>query len=139
MSNHYEWGKAEHALYTLYAREQAAEELHLGSGEVTHPWVLGLWNENGDGVALQGTRSQLLHYLRLVTEHVARETDPRLELDQAIKRVKAVRAQRNMIMETQGDTGNGLAEIRRLDEEEVGLLAELAEIAEAVNEDLFSI
>jgi hypothetical protein len=44
----------------------------------------------------------------------------------------------NAITEHEGDTGYGVAEIRRLDEEEVGLLVELAETAEAVNDDLFS-
>lgn len=139
MSNNYEWGLADGALYEIRTREKAIEELLPEDEEITKPYVLGLWNSNGDGLALQGTRREIVEYLSLAIAHVKRETDPRLELDQAIKRVKAVRAERNSVMETEGDTGYALAEIRRLDEEEVGLLCELADIAEDVNEDLFSI
>lgn len=138
MSNNYIWGDAANALYEIRTREIALEELLPEDDAVDKPFVLGLWNSNGDGLALQGTRREIVEYLTRAIAHVKRETDPRLELDQAIKRVKAVRAERNTVMETEGDTGYGLAEIRRLDEEEIGLLSELAEIAEDVNEDLFS-
>ena len=78
MSDHTEWGHASDALYTLHPRERAAEELRADNAhEITCPYVLGLWNQAGDGLALQGTRRELLTYLRLVIEHVERETDPR--------------------------------------------------------------
>ena len=138
MSNHTEWGGASDALYTLHTRAAAIENLLPADQDgITAPFVLGLWNENGDGLALQGTRRQVLDYLRQVTEHVQRETDPRLELDQALKRLHGLRAERAKILETEADTGYGLAEIRRLDEQEVDLLNDVAELAEGVNEDLY--
>ena len=80
MSNHIEWGNAADSLYTLYTRERAIEELLPDDEDaITAPFVLGLWNGNSDGLALQGTRRQLLDYLELVIAHVRRETDPRLE------------------------------------------------------------
>ena len=54
------------ASYTLHPRDRALEE--LGEEHITSP--LGLWNWVGDGLALQGTRRELLTYLRLVIEHV---------------------------------------------------------------------
>jgi hypothetical protein len=138
MSNDYEWGDADGALYELHTRARALEELLPDDeDQITKPFVLGLWNENGDGLALQGTRRELVNYLTLALDNVKRETDPRLELDQALKRLHALRAERDTITETQGDTGYGLAEMRRLDEEEVGLLIDLAETAEAVNDELY--
>ena len=84
MSDHTEWGHASEALYTLHPRERAAEELRAeNADEITCPYVVGLWNQTGDGLALQGTRRELLTYLRLVIEHVERETEPRGELDQS--------------------------------------------------------
>lgn len=137
MSNHYEWGDAEGALYELHTRERALEELLPDDeDQITKPFVLGLFNGNGDGLALQGTRRELVNYLTLALEYVKRDTDPRLELDQALKRLHALRAERGKILETEGDTGYGLAEIRRLDEEEIGLLDDVAETAEAVNDEL---
>jgi hypothetical protein len=65
MSDHTEWGHASEALYTLHPRERAVEELRADDAdEITCPYVLGLWNQAGDGLALQGSRRDLLTYLR---------------------------------------------------------------------------
>ena len=137
MGNHIEYGTAKEGLFTLHPRSQALEELHLQPGEVSAPWVLGLWNANGDGVALEGTRAEVLDFLTLARAHVARETDPRLELDQALKRLTATRTERAAVLEHEGDTGYGLSEIRRLDEQEVDDLADVAEAAAIVNDELY--
>jgi hypothetical protein len=134
MSNHIEWGHAAHSLYTLHPRERAIEELSPDDeDELTAPFVLGLWNENGDGVALQGTRRQLLAYLGLATAHVRRETDPRLELDQALKRLRTLREERAAALDRANYSTGGIA---RLDEHEVDLLDEVAEAAAEVNDQL---
>ena len=39
------------------------------------------------------------HYLRLVIEHVERETDPRGELDQALRRLHTLRKERGAAAE----------------------------------------
>lgn len=98
MNNHIETADASCAVYTLHPRDRAVEELgeeHI----ITSPYVLGLWNWVGDGLALQGTRRELLTYLRLVIEHVERETDPREELDQALRRLHTLRAERSAALE----------------------------------------
>jgi hypothetical protein len=132
MRNHIAWGHAGIALYTLHTPERAAEEL-LGQEHPHGPFVLGLWNENGDGLALQGTRRELLDYLGLVTAHVQRETDPRCELDQALKRLHGLRQERSAAVDTANySTGH----VARLDEQEVDLLNDVAEAAEHVNDQL---
>lgn len=132
MSNHTEWGHASDALYTLHTREQALEELLPDDEDsITSPYVLGLWNGNGDGLALQGTRRELLTYLRLVIEHVERETDPREELDQALRRLHTLRAERAAALES--DDHNA---VTRLDEQEVSVLDDVADAAELVNDQL---
>jgi hypothetical protein len=132
MSDHTQWGHASDALYTLHPRERAAEELHADdAAEITSPYVLGLWNQNGDGLALHGTRRELLTYLRLATGHVERETDPRGELDQALRRLHNLRTERGAALEA-GDH----ATVTRLDEQEVSVLDDVAYAAETVNDDL---
>jgi hypothetical protein len=131
MSDHTEWGHASEALYTLHPRELAVEELRADDAdEITCPYVLGLWNQAGDGLALQGSRRDLLTYLRLVIEHVERETDPRGELDQALRRLHTLRAERSTALEA-GDH----AAVTRLDEQEVSVLDDVAYAAEIVNDD----
>lgn len=131
MSDHTEWGHASDALYTLHTRERAAEELRADDAdEITCPYVLGMWNQAGDGLALQGSRRDLLTYLRLVIEHVDRETDPREELDQALRRLHTLRAERSTALES-GDH----AAVTRLDEQEVSVLDDVAYAAEIVNDD----
>jgi hypothetical protein len=132
MSDHTEWGYASDALYTLHTRERAIEELRGDDAdEITSPYVLGLWNKTGDGLALQGSRRDLLTYLRLVIEHIERETDPRGELDQALRRLHTLRAERSTALEA-GDH----AAVTRLDEQEVSVLDDVAYAAEIVNDDL---
>jgi hypothetical protein len=128
MSNHTEWGHATEALYTLHTRAAAEEEY----GEtVRAPLALGLFNINGDGLVLEGTRRELLSYLRLVTEHVERETDPRLELDQALRRLHTLRTERGAAL----DAGDHAA-VTRLDEQEVSVLDDVAHVADVVNDEL---
>lgn len=130
MSNHTEWGHAATALYTLHTSGAAAEE--LGANAPVHgPYVLGLWNEAGDGVALEGTRREILDYLDGVRAHVARETDPRTELDQALKRLHALRVERSVALDTAD-----LTAVTRLDEDEVSVLEDVAAAAEVVNDEL---
>ena len=132
MSNHIEWGHASIALYTLHTPERAAEEL-LPQERPNGPFVLGLWNENGDGLALQGTRREILDYLGYVTAHVERETDPRLELDQALKRLHTLRQERSAALD---HANYSTCDIARLDEQEVDLLNDVAEAAAEVNDQL---
>ena len=132
MSDHTEWGHASDALYTLHPRERAAEELRADNAdEITCPYVVGLWNQTGDGLALQGTRRELLTYLRLVIEHVERETDPRGELDQALRQLHTLRSERSAALEA-GDH----AAVTLLDEQEVSVLDDVAYAAEIVNDQL---
>jgi hypothetical protein len=132
MSDHTEWGHASEALYTLHPRERAAEELRADNAdEITCPYVVGLWNQTGDGLALQGTRRELLTYLRQVIEHVERETDPRGELDQALRQLYTLRSERSAALEA-GDH----AAVTRLDEQEVSVLDDVAYAAEIVNDQL---
>ena len=132
MSDHTDWGHASEALYTLHPRERAAEELRAeNADEITCPYVVGLWNQTGDGLTLQGTRRELLTYLRLVIEHVECETDPRGELDQALRQLYTLRSERSAALEA-GDH----AAVTRLDEQEVSVLDDVAYAAEIVNDQL---
>jgi hypothetical protein len=130
MTDHTKWGQASTALYTLHTSAVAAEELHADA-PLRGPFVLGLWNEAGDGVALEGTRRELLEYLDAARAHVARETDPQDELDQALKRLHTLRQQRGTAL----DTGD-LSAVTRLDEAEVSVPDDVAYAAELVNDDL---
>ena len=135
MSNNYEWGDAEGALFDLHTRARALEELLPDDeDQVTQPFVLGLWNGNGDGLALQGTRRQLINYLTLVIEHVKRETDPRLELDEALKRLHGLQHERAVARD---DVNYSTACIAAFDEQEVDVLKDVAEAAEEVNTELY--
>jgi hypothetical protein len=131
MSNHTEWGHASDALYTLYPTARALEELCADDEHVTSPYVLGLFNVNGDGLVLDGTRRELLTYLRRVVEHVERETDPRGELDQALRCLHALREERGTALEASDHIA-----VTRLDEEEVSVLDDVAYAAEIVNDQL---
>jgi hypothetical protein len=131
MSNNTVWGHAADALYTLHTRERALEELRAVDDHLTSPYVLGLWNGNGDGLALEGTRAELLTYLRLAIEHVERETDPRGELDQALRRLHNLRTERAAALEASDHIA-----VTRLDEQEVSVLDDVAYAAEVVNDSL---
>lgn len=137
MSNHYEWGEAREAYFRLRVRERALQDLlPEDDDQVTAAYVLVLDNGNGDGLALQGSRSELLDYLLRAHQHVAGETSRHAELGAALDRLRALRGERADVSERYGDTGYGLAEIRRLDESEVDLLVDVAEAAAAVYDDL---
>ena len=129
MSNHTEWGHASAALYTL--RKTNPAERHYEPDEPAY--TLGLFNAGGDGLALQGTRREILDYLSLVTEYVKRETDPRPELDQALKRLHTLRQERAAALD---DANYSTCHLARLDEQEVDLLNDVAEAAEHVNDEL---
>jgi hypothetical protein len=62
---------------------------------------------------------------------IERETDPRRELDQALRRLHTLRKQRGTALEA-GDQ----AAMTRLDEEEVSVLDDVAYAAEIVNDEL---
>jgi len=135
MSNHIEWGTAAGALYTLHTRQNGFEELRaVDEDDLTWPYILGLWNGNGDGLALQGTRREILHYLRLVTAHVERETDPQPELDQALNRLHALRQERADLDDANHNTDT--RRIARIDEHEVELLNDVADAAQRLTHDL---
>jgi len=96
------WGYANCALYTLSpAHHVAAEVDRTGDTRpadgVTGPWVLGLWTDFGDGVALQGTTAEIQHFLRLVLDHVARETHQE-GLPDALNELGEIRARREHLL-----------------------------------------
>ena len=124
MTNHTVWGHASDALYTLHSKN-AAEMEYAPDEPLRSQFVLGLFNAAGDGIALGGTRRELLTYLRTAIEHIERETDPRGELDQALRRLHTLRQQRGTALEA-GDQ----AAVTRLDEEEVSVLDDVAYAAE---------
>jgi hypothetical protein len=130
MSNHTEFGHAKDALYTLHTGNAAEVEYELDE-PIHSAYLLGLFNANGDGLALEGTRRELLDYLKLVTAYVERETDPLVELDQALKRLDTLRAERGDALDTAR-----LADVARLDEHEVTLLVDVADAAARVNDEI---
>jgi len=96
------WGYADCAIYTLNpAHHMTAEIARIGepgpADGITGPWVLGLWTDYGDGIALQGSTAELQHFLRLVIEHVARETQ-REGLPDALNELARVRARREELL-----------------------------------------
>ena len=90
MTNHTVWGHASDALYTLHTKN-AAEMEYTPDEPIHSQFVLGLFNAAGDGIALGRTRRELLTYLRTAIEHIERETDPRGELDQVLRRLHTLR------------------------------------------------
>jgi hypothetical protein len=72
MSTHTEWGHAGEAGYILCTAAQTSAELGA-EGAVDGPYVLGLLNAVGDGLALEGTAAQLITYLETVTWQVRRQ------------------------------------------------------------------
>jgi hypothetical protein len=45
-----------------------------GGQEFEGPWILGLWTEDGNGIALEGTSQELLRYLRRAVAYVEKAT-----------------------------------------------------------------
>lgn len=135
MSNHTESGHARTALYTVRAANvtEVGEYNSYRDGEPTYGglWVLDLSNEDGDGLALLGSRRELVDYLELVTTHLEFETDPRGELDQALRRLHALREERGAALDAAD-----FHTVSRLDEQEVTVLQDVAYAAELVNDSL---
>jgi hypothetical protein len=71
-----EQGYASTALYTLTTSTGGGDDavFNRGGQEFRGPWILGLWTEDGDGIALEGTSRELLHYLRMALAYVERAT-----------------------------------------------------------------
>ena len=45
-----------------------------GGQEFEGPWILGLWTEDGNGIALEGTSRELLRYLRRAVAYFEKAT-----------------------------------------------------------------
>jgi hypothetical protein len=132
---HREWGTAHDARCAV--RPDTAAHLELEPDQpYRQPYVLVLSNSVGDGLALKGSRRELLDYLQTAHQHVARETSRHAELGEALAQLRELRGERASLTERYGDTGYGMAEIRRLDEAEVDVLNDVAEAAAAVHDDL---
>ena len=96
------WGYADCAIYTLNpAHHMTAEIARIGepgpADGITGLWVLGLWTDYGEGIALQGSIAEFQHFLRLVIEHVARETQQE-GLPDALNELARVRARRETLL-----------------------------------------
>ena len=132
---HLEWGTAHGAQCAVHP-DTAAHLEHDPDQLYCQPYVLVLSNSAGDGLALQGSRRDLLDYLHRAHEHLAQNTSRQADLAEALSRLRELRGERTDVVERYGDTGYGMAEIRRLDEAEVDLLNDVAEAAAAVHDDL---
>jgi hypothetical protein len=135
MSNNTAAGHARGALYNVRAANIAEIDEYNShrEGEPTYRglWVLDLSNEDGSGLALLGSRRELVDYLDLVTAHVKFETDPRGELDQALRRLHTLREERGAALDAADHSA-----VTRLDEQEVSVLEDVAYAAEVVNDSL---
>lgn len=80
MSNHLEWGNARDALATVQRanRQDRRDYLHAANAPTPHPPILqaNLVNFDGDGLALIGTRDEILTYLDRARAHIERHTEP---------------------------------------------------------------
>jgi hypothetical protein len=76
MTDHLERGYARTALFTLTTSTGGGDDVVFprGGQEFQGPWILGLWTEDGDGIALEGTSKDILHYLRRAVAYVERAT-----------------------------------------------------------------
>jgi hypothetical protein len=72
-----------------------------------------------------------IDYLELVAAHVKFETDPRGELDQALRRLHTLREERGAALEAANHNA-----VTRLDEQEISVLEDVAYAAEMVNDSL---
>jgi hypothetical protein len=132
MSSHTEWGHAAHALYTLHPRDRVGEELQPADLDaVSEPYVLGIWTQNGDGVALEGDRRQLLDFAALLGAFIDRETSALPELTRALAQLHELHRRRSAALDA-----IDLAAVSDLDEEEVLLLQNVARAAEALHNQL---
>jgi len=116
---HLEWGPATTAQCAVRLGPAGDRIEHHFDNLHRQPYVLVLSNSTGGGLALQGSRADLLEFLHRAHEHVAQNTSRLAELGAALHRLHELRAD---AADRYGDTGYGLAEIRRLDEDEVDVL-----------------
>ena len=129
MSNHTELGQAATALYTLHRRTRAAHELDIDVDELRSPLVLGISNLNGDGLALEGDRAQLLQFADQLKALILRETSLLPALTHALAELHALQRHRNQEL----DAGRDVA---RIEENEVRLLYDVADIAAEIADQL---
>jgi hypothetical protein len=88
MSSDYEWGDAQTGNYHLVTRESAPEEWNLPEPDPTDPWsvgvtsahALGLFNQNGDGIVLEGEPGEILDYVDRLHAYAHRELDGLVEI-----------------------------------------------------------
>ena len=126
MGSHTDWGHASSALYTLHPAHRAGDDIQIDDDQaVEGPWVLGLWTENGDGLALEGTSAEIQHYLRMAVAHVERATKQE-GLPAVLAELVELRQQREELLDGT-PTANDLEVAAGLDAHEVDLLCWIAE------------
>lgn len=80
MSNHLEWGHARDALADVQQADRQDRRDYLRDAKTAPPhppiWQANLVNLNGDGLALIGTRDELLTYLDRARAYIDRHTNP---------------------------------------------------------------
>jgi hypothetical protein len=124
------YGQAPTALYAVYT-DPVIATAELGADvELDGPWALGLWNEDGDGLVLEGSRGQLLTYLLAATAAVRASGDPVADLDQALRRHQHLCTDRATALEH-----NRFEDAAQLDDEEIDILREIAELAQLVTDE----
>jgi hypothetical protein len=129
MSHHTAYGHAKTALYTVYTSPLIATAELGAIDELDGPYVLGLWNDNGDGLALEGSRADLLTYLLAATAAVRAACDPRVDLDQALRRHQHLRDEQAAALE------QNRFEDAAFDDDELEILREIAELAQLVADE----
>lgn len=129
MSTHTELGQACTAAYTLHRRTRGAHELGIHVDELSYPLILDISNYNGDGLALEGTRAQLLQFADQLKAFILRETSPLPALTHALADLHALQRHRNQEL----DAGH---DVSRIDENEVRLLHDIADIAAKIADQL---
>lgn len=132
MSNRTEWGHIAPALYTLHPRDRVADELRPDDPDaITASFVVGIWTENGDGIALEGDRRELLAFATALTAFLERETTPIPALSHALADLHTLRQRRGAALDC-----NDQSEVSRLDELEVDLLGAVADAADVVHDQM---
>ena len=66
MSSHYEWGTARGGLYGFWQNTDLAAHDLQAVDPIDGPAVLGLFNDNGDGLVLEGTAEEVRGYVDLL-------------------------------------------------------------------------
>jgi hypothetical protein len=102
-------------------------ELQPDGQEVESPWVLGIWNESGGGLALEGDRGELPAFAAALHGFIERETSPLPALRRALTELHTLQKQRNAAL----DAGEH-SRVCKLEEQEVTLLYNVADVASEV-------